>query len=263
MDLVDSLLGTPPQVEVSVHPDDTNNACPGDSDCGLPESMSFVGVQHGASALPGSGSCISPADLVVQPIEADIADVNLLTEEPLPPSNEPQGFLKPPSPAARPNFSRRPSYDLFECIEQSKHKRLSENNARYVFAQVVEAVYYLETQGITHCDIKDENLVIDAEFKVCTSFRYDSCFLKEFGAYTHILLRMIGQAHRLRQRSRRGPDVSSPLLHPLLWHNSLRLLRDPPQETLPGTACRDLDARRPPLLPAHRTFTVPDRARRH
>lgn len=70
------------------------------------------------------------------------------------------------APVPRPNFSRRPSYDLFECIEQSKHKRLSENHARYVFAQVVEAVYYLNSQGITHCDIKDENLVIDAEYRV-------------------------------------------------------------------------------------------------
>ena len=69
-------------------------------------------------------------------------------------------------PSAPPKFSRRPSPDLFECIEQSKHKRLSEDEARYVFAQVVEAVYYLESQGITHCDIKDENLVIDADLKV-------------------------------------------------------------------------------------------------
>ena len=69
-------------------------------------------------------------------------------------------------PSAPPKFSRRPSHDLFECIEQSKHKRLSEDEARYVFAQVVEAVYYLESQGITHCDIKDENLVIDADLKV-------------------------------------------------------------------------------------------------
>ena len=76
-----------------------------------------------------------------------------------------QGYLHPPTP--RPNFSRRPSYDLFECIEQSKYKRLSESQARYIFAQVVEAVYYLDCQGITHCDIKDENLVIDHEFKVC------------------------------------------------------------------------------------------------
>ncbi|KAJ3551415.1 hypothetical protein NM688_g4713 [Phlebia brevispora] len=75
-----------------------------------------------------------------------------------------EALLQPPPP--RPNFSRRPSYDLFECIEQSKHKRLSENTARFIFAQVVEAVFYLDSQGITHCDIKDENIVIDSNFKV-------------------------------------------------------------------------------------------------
>lgn len=74
-------------------------------------------------------------------------------------------LLAPPAEAP-PKFTRRPSHDLFECIEQSKHKRLTENQARYVFAQVVEAVYYLDTQGITHCDIKDENLVVDADLKV-------------------------------------------------------------------------------------------------
>ncbi|KAI0793203.1 kinase-like domain-containing protein [Abortiporus biennis] len=78
-------------------------------------------------------------------------------------------YLRPASALEaipRPNFSRRASYDLFECIEQSKHKRLSENQARYIFAQVVDAVQYLNSQGITHCDIKDENLVIDSELKV-------------------------------------------------------------------------------------------------
>ncbi|KAF8629655.1 hypothetical protein AX17_005594 [Amanita inopinata Kibby_2008] len=60
----------------------------------------------------------------------------------------------------------RPPHDLFECIEQSQHKRLTEDQARYVFAQVVEAVYYLDSRGITHRDIKDENLVIDTKFKV-------------------------------------------------------------------------------------------------
>ncbi len=79
----------------------------------------------------------------------------------------PDSYLRPSSQMEiRPNFSRRPSYDLFECIEQSKHKRLSENQARYIFAQVVEAVHYLNSQGITHCDIKDENLVVDSELKV-------------------------------------------------------------------------------------------------
>ena len=56
--------------------------------------------------------------------------------------------------------------DNLYISEQSKHKRLSENIARYIFAQVIEAVYYLDSQGITHCDIKDENIVVNSDFKV-------------------------------------------------------------------------------------------------
>ena len=37
--------------------------------------------------------------------------------------------------------------------------------------QVVEAVYYLNSHGIYHRDIKDENLVIDKDFKVCVVMR--------------------------------------------------------------------------------------------
>ncbi|KAI0032238.1 kinase-like protein, partial [Vararia minispora EC-137] len=68
--------------------------------------------------------------------------------------------------AIRPSFHRRPSHDLFECIEQSAQKRLSEAQARFVFAQVVEAVAYLDAQGVTHCDIKDENILVDERLNV-------------------------------------------------------------------------------------------------
>ncbi|KAF8678177.1 Protein tyrosine kinase [Rhizoctonia solani] len=74
----------------------------------------------------------------------------------------PRGSL--PLSATRPQMPRRASYDLFECIEQ--HERLSEGQAKYIFAQVAETVWYLDSIGITHRDIKDENLVIDREFKV-------------------------------------------------------------------------------------------------
>ncbi|KAF8906554.1 kinase-like domain-containing protein [Gymnopilus junonius] len=66
----------------------------------------------------------------------------------------------------RPPYTRRPSHDLFECIEQSEHKKLTEDQARYVFAQVIDAVRYLHRCGIIHRDIKDENLVIDKSLTV-------------------------------------------------------------------------------------------------
>ncbi len=73
-------------------------------------------------------------------------------------------WKKNPQPTLQ--YSRRPSHDLFECIEQSEHKRLSEEQARYIFAQVVDAVHYLDSHGISHRDIKDENIAIDKDLRV-------------------------------------------------------------------------------------------------
>ena len=71
-----------------------------------------------------------------------------------------------PKTSTRPTFVRRASHDLFECIEQSKHKRFDESDAKYVFSQVVGVIEYLDSLGISHCDIKDENIVIDNNLKV-------------------------------------------------------------------------------------------------
>ncbi|KAF9318601.1 hypothetical protein BG003_010946 [Podila horticola] len=59
---------------------------------------------------------------------------------------------------------RRTSCDLFECIEH--HSKFSESQARVIFKQIVQCVDYLNSRGICHRDIKDENIVIDNDFVV-------------------------------------------------------------------------------------------------
>jgi serine/threonine protein kinase len=61
-------------------------------------------------------------------------------------------------------FVRRTSCDLFECIEQ--HKYFEERLAKMIFKQIAECVAYLDCVGICHRDIKDENIVIDQNYKV-------------------------------------------------------------------------------------------------
>ncbi|CAO3615284.1 unnamed protein product [Cunninghamella blakesleeana] len=61
-------------------------------------------------------------------------------------------------------FTRRTSCDLFECIE--RHHNFDEGLAKYIFKQIVDCVGHLNKLGICHRDIKDENIVIDDQFKV-------------------------------------------------------------------------------------------------
>ncbi|KAF9174858.1 hypothetical protein BGX21_001055 [Mortierella sp. AD011] len=70
-------------------------------------------------------------------------------------------YIEPPKPSL---LVRRTSCDLFECIEH--HSKFSESQARTIFKQIVGCVDYLNSRGICHRDIKDENIVIDNDFKV-------------------------------------------------------------------------------------------------
>jgi serine/threonine protein kinase len=64
------------------------------------------------------------------------------------------------TPAHRRVFSS----DLFECIES--HVKLTELQAQKIFKQIAQCVSDLSDLGIYHRDIKDENIVVDAKFKV-------------------------------------------------------------------------------------------------
>ncbi|KAI9258947.1 kinase-like domain-containing protein [Phascolomyces articulosus] len=61
-------------------------------------------------------------------------------------------------------YQRRTSCDLFECIE--RHHNFNEDLAKKIFRQICECIGYLDTLGICHRDIKDENIVIDDQYRV-------------------------------------------------------------------------------------------------
>ncbi|GAA5902924.1 hypothetical protein JCM5296_006332 [Sporobolomyces johnsonii] len=82
-----------------------------------------------------------------------------MPSSPLPPTSP--HALSPPRPAP---MERRSSCDLFECIEQ--HSRFDNATAKYVFAQIVEIVHALGQIGICHRDLKDENVVVDLNYRV-------------------------------------------------------------------------------------------------
>lgn len=169
-------------------------------------------------------------------------------------------------------MQRRSSCDLFECIEQ--HSRLGEETAKYVFAQIVEVVWALGKMGICHRDIKDENFVVSADFKVRFSlvFRVSEALeltlnrsqvkLIDFGSavifdprnpapfYTRSSLPLLSLLPALT------------LLPRLLRHHVLRLCRNPSRRSLPSSRIGSLVPRNPPLDPRHWRMPFRRRQRR-
>lgn len=113
----------------------------------------------------GSGDSTSPSRRAYQRPNLDEIDGEWQELNPNPVLELPEHLKNAPElNVRRPALcSRRPSQDLFECIE---HNQLSEDEGRYVFAQVVDAVRYMHHRGIVHRDIKDENILIDRNLRV-------------------------------------------------------------------------------------------------
>ena len=63
------------------------------------------------------------------------------------------------------------------CLESYLHTNgpMPLEDAKYVFYQLVDAVYSLHSNGVTHCDIKPDNILIDKD---------DHIKLSDFGLST-------------------------------------------------------------------------------
>ena len=72
--------------------------------------------------------------------------------------------------------------DLFDFI--SKQGNLSENTAKDIFGQVVEAVFMCKERGVLHGDIKDENIMIDMDTGMVKLIDFGSGAWLHPGAYT-------------------------------------------------------------------------------
>mmetsp|Transcript_25822 Transcript_25822/g.25366 ORF Transcript_25822/g.25366 Transcript_25822/m.25366 type:complete len:106 (-) Transcript_25822:136-453(-) len=75
-----------------------------------------------------------------------------------------------------------PGGDLYSLIE--RNGRLSENEARVYFQQIVSAISYCHDHKVAHRDIKPENILLDEESSLkigdfgLSNFMQDGIFLK-------------------------------------------------------------------------------------
>ncbi|KAJ3274948.1 Kinesin-like protein kif22 [Terramyces sp. JEL0728] len=61
-------------------------------------------------------------------------------------------------------YKSRTSADLFECIDA--HTAIPTRIGKMLFAQIILACDYLHSNGLVHRDIKDENIVVDAAYRI-------------------------------------------------------------------------------------------------
>ena len=89
---------------------------------------------------------------------------NLARNPQLNPRRNPGLKNAPPIGPSKAEEKEESPCDLFECIEC--HYYLPEETIHYIFVQLYDVVKYLAEQGIVHRDLKDENVVIDADYRI-------------------------------------------------------------------------------------------------
>ncbi|KAI9351785.1 kinase-like domain-containing protein [Zopfochytrium polystomum] len=85
------------------------------------------------------------------------------------------------SPTSATVQRRRPSHDLFDCIE--RNPQIPEPTVRHLFSQIAAAINHMHSRGFCHRDLKDENVIVDARLRVC---------LIDFGAARPVASGLVG-----------------------------------------------------------------------